>query len=67
MQRVGAIHLWDPLTGQELLSLPGHKAQVNGLAFAPDAHPRLIQPRRRGQDLEDEIDPGWYFYKKQMN
>jgi len=32
----GRIHLWDPLTGQELLSLEGHKAQVNGLAFSPD-------------------------------
>jgi WD40 repeat protein/serine/threonine protein kinase len=32
----GTIRLWDPLTGQELLTLPGHKAQVNGIAFAPD-------------------------------
>jgi WD40 repeat protein len=32
----GAIRLWDALTGQELLTLQGHKAQVNGIAFAPD-------------------------------
>ena len=32
----GTVHLWDPLTGQELLTLRGHKAQVNGIAFAPD-------------------------------
>ena len=32
----GTIRLWDPLTGQELLTLQGHKAQVNGIAFAPD-------------------------------
>jgi WD40 repeat protein len=32
----GTIRLWDALTGQELLSLLGHKAQVNGIAFAPD-------------------------------
>ena len=30
------IRLWDPVTGQELLTLEGHKAQVNGLAFSPD-------------------------------
>ncbi len=30
------IRLWDPLTGQELLTLQGHKTQVNGIAFAPD-------------------------------
>ena len=32
----GRIRLWDALTGQELLTLLGHKAQVNGIAFAPD-------------------------------
>jgi WD40 repeat protein len=32
----GKIRLWDPLTGQELLSLDGHKAPVNNLAFSPD-------------------------------
>ena len=30
------IRLWDPVTGQELLSLDGHKAQINALAFSPD-------------------------------
>ena len=30
------IRLWDPVTAQELLTLDGHKAQVNGLAFSPD-------------------------------
>jgi eukaryotic-like serine/threonine-protein kinase len=28
--------LWDPATGQELLSLSAHRAQINGLAFSPD-------------------------------
>ena len=32
----GKIRLWDTLTGQEMLTLQGHKAQVNGIAFAPD-------------------------------
>jgi WD40 repeat protein len=32
----GRIRLWDTLTGQELLTLEGHKAQINGVAFAPD-------------------------------
>jgi WD40 repeat protein len=32
----GKIVLWDTLTGQELLTLEGHRAQVNGIAFAPD-------------------------------
>jgi WD40 repeat protein len=30
------IRLFDPLTGQPLLTLPGPSAQVNGIAFAPD-------------------------------
>ena len=30
------IRVWDPLTGQELLSLDGHRTQVNSLAFSPD-------------------------------
>lgn len=30
------VTLWHVTTGQELLSLPGVKAQVNGLSFAPD-------------------------------
>ena len=30
------IRLWDPATGQELVSLPAHRAQINGLAFSPD-------------------------------
>ena len=32
----GVIRLWDPATGQELLSLAAHRAQINGLAFSPD-------------------------------
>jgi WD40 repeat protein len=30
------IRLWDPVTAQELLTLEGHKAQINALAFSPD-------------------------------
>jgi WD40 repeat protein len=30
------IRLWDPITGQTLLTLDEHKAQVNGVAFSPD-------------------------------
>jgi len=30
------IRIWDPVTGQQLLTLEGHRAQVNGLAFSPD-------------------------------
>ena len=30
------VHLWDTLTGKELMRLRGHKARINGLAFAPD-------------------------------
>jgi len=32
----GVIRLWDPVTGQELLSLAAHRAQINGLGFSPD-------------------------------
>jgi len=32
----GVIRVWDPATGQELLRLPAHRAQINGLAFSPD-------------------------------
>lgn len=32
----GLIRLWDPATGQELLSVAAHRAQINGLAFSPD-------------------------------
>ena len=28
--------LWDPVTGQELLTLNGHKRDVQGIAFSPD-------------------------------
>ena len=30
------VRIWDILTGQELLVLAGHKAQINALAFSPD-------------------------------
>jgi WD40 repeat protein len=30
------IRVWDVATGQELISLEGHKAQINALAFSPD-------------------------------
>ena len=30
------VRLWDPITGQELLTLTGHEADVHGLAFSPD-------------------------------
>jgi WD40 repeat protein len=32
----GAVHLWDPILGQELLTLEGRPVQANALAFAPD-------------------------------
>ena len=35
------IRLWDPVTGQELLSLDGNLGQVNALAFSPDGHTLL--------------------------
>ena len=30
------VRLWNPATGQELLTLEGHKAQINSVAFSPD-------------------------------
>ena len=30
------VRLWDPVTGQRLLTFAGPKGQVDGLAFAPD-------------------------------
>jgi eukaryotic-like serine/threonine-protein kinase len=30
------IHIWDVASGQELLSLEGHHAQINALAFSAD-------------------------------
>lgn len=33
---MGVIRFWDPATGQELLSLSAHRAQINGLGFSPD-------------------------------
>ena len=30
------IRVWDVATGQELLTLEGHKDQINAMAFAPD-------------------------------
>ena len=30
------VRIWDIATGQELLSLEGHRAQINALAFSPD-------------------------------
>src|SRR5436305_1676291 len=33
--------VWDPATGQELLSLQGHTAVVSSVAFSPDAR-RLV-------------------------
>ena len=32
----GTIRLWDPVAGQELMTLPGHTQTVHALAFAPD-------------------------------
>lgn len=32
----GSIHLWDPVSGQELLVLEGQPGQANALAFSPD-------------------------------
>ena len=31
-----SVRLWDPVTGQELLALTGHKSAVHGMAFSPD-------------------------------
>jgi WD40 repeat protein len=49
----GVIRLWDPATGQKLLSLAVHRAQINGLAFSPDgstlgsvAHDGSVRLRR---------------------
>ena len=32
----GKIRLWNVAAGRMLLTLPGHKGSVNGLAFRPD-------------------------------
>jgi WD40 repeat protein len=56
----GTVRVCDPVTGQELLSLAAHRAQINGLAFSPDgsilataAHDgsvRLWRTEPRGSD-----------------
>ena len=46
------IHVWDIVTGQEILTLDGHKSQINFLAFSPDGSiARFMQPRRRRPPL----------------
>jgi WD40 repeat protein len=37
----GTIKLWDPRTGEEVLTLRGHNSGVLSLAFSPDGH-RLV-------------------------
>jgi WD40 repeat protein len=32
----GEVHIWDLNTGQETLTLSGHKARISSLAFSPD-------------------------------
>jgi WD40 repeat protein len=32
------VRVWDTQTGQELLSLEGHRHDVYGVAFSPDGH-----------------------------
>jgi len=34
----GIVRFWDPMSGQELAQLPGHKSCVNQLSFSPDGN-----------------------------
>ena len=46
------VRIWDVATGQELLSLEGHQAQINALAFSPRwIDPRLVRSPGEGQAL----------------
>jgi WD40 repeat protein len=35
------VKIWDPISGQEILSFKGHRHPVSGLAFSPDGR-RLL-------------------------
>jgi WD40 repeat protein len=37
-RRYGEVKVWDAATGQEILSLTGHTAWVNSVAFSPDGN-----------------------------
>ena len=61
------IRLWDPVTGQELLTLEGNLGQVNALAFSPDgtrssrpitraSHGSIAgRPREAGEGLQGGV------------
>jgi WD40 repeat protein len=60
MSRV--VRLWDPVTGQELLTLAAARGQVNGLAFSPDGTTLLAADHsgavRIHRGSPDPRDPG---------
>ena len=35
------VRFWDPATGQEVLTIPGHKSEITDVRFSPDGR-RLI-------------------------
>ena len=40
--RVGGLHIWDPYTGRNFLSLPGHKEAITGMSWVAAANTLLL-------------------------
>ncbi|MCI0456517.1 MAG: protein kinase [Gemmataceae bacterium] len=56
---LGEVKIWDVATGQELRTLPGHKAAVTSVAFSPDGKRLAAGTRvfvRSREDLPAEVE-----------
>src|SRR4051812_24203266 len=52
----GNLYLWEAATGQEVLRLPGHEAEVSCLAFGPDGR-QLFSHGQDGQAYVWDLGP----------